>query len=234
STVRLACLVARGSVTPDQGVAQLAEAGLRGMTPIAMRYIAVLSLGVAVLATGLLAQVRSATIAHPRQDTARNLEPQVVENRNPEALPPAAIARLGPQRFRHDSGGTGGHATAVTSDGKLLATAANSRIRLWELPSGKFLYDYFDPMQGFDRLVLSPDDKWLVGRGERPFLFDLQNRKMVCTFAAPEDTPLVFSPDSRHVLLARKKEVTWCHPHSGEIVRRWSLPEGFENAHTAL
>lgn len=155
------------------------------------------------------------------------LEPKSWENRDPEALPARAIARLGSQRFRHYTC-YAGHSKAITSDGQLLITGGDQRLRLWELPTGKLLYEFCHGHSHLFNLVLSPNDRWLVGRYERPFCFDLSTRKMDKEFGEKKSMPLCFSPDSKQLLVNETTELVWYDTATWEAKARWKLPENYQ------
>ncbi|MFT3880314.1 MAG: WD40 repeat domain-containing protein [Gemmatales bacterium] len=191
-----------------------------------MRWLMIVGL---LFVSGSLAVAQDKGLAERPSSEASShyvLEPKSWENRDPEALPARAIARLGTQRFRHPTS-YAGHNKVVTSDGRLLITGGDQRLRLWELPTGKLLYEFCHGHSHLFNLVLSPNDRWLVGRYEKPFCFDLSTRKMVKEFGEKKSMPLCFSPDSRQLLVNEPTELVWYDTATWEAKERWKLPENY-------
>lgn len=167
-----------------------------------------------------------------RQDERVPLEPTSWENHNPESLPERAIARLGPQRFRHYTS-TAGHPKVVTSDGKLLITGGDQRICFWELPSGKFIYEFKHAYDHVSNIILSPDDRLLVVHYGSCMVFDVPARRMVREIGEKGAMPLCFSPDGKHLIAIEGKNLLWLSTVTWKEVKRWQLPEHIENVHAA-
>jgi WD40 repeat protein len=106
-----------------------------------------------------------------------------------DPLPPRAVARLGTMRLRH-AHGIGD--TALSADGKTLATGSRFDLRLWDVASGKLNWQVPGSYWGAKRV--SPNGKWLAVNGES--LFDAATGRLVAIFPETGDT-LAFSPDSR-------------------------------------
>src|SRR5207244_6794696 len=80
-----------------------------------------------------------------------------------DPLPEGALARIGTVRFRH---GDQIRAVAFAADGRALVSAGmDSRIVLWEVPTGKRLREF----EGHERIVssvaLTPDGKHVLSLG---------------------------------------------------------------------
>jgi WD40 repeat protein len=86
-----------------------------------------------------------------------------------EPLPVGVLARLGTTRWRHRSNITG---SALSQDGKRLATASSESVAVWDLATGKALFRFPDltskersdavgSYSGPGTIAFSPDGKWL-------------------------------------------------------------------------
>jgi WD40 repeat protein len=109
-------------------------------------------------------------------------KPQAVAvDRNGDALPAGAIARLGTHRFRH---GYGANSIAFAADGKTIATAGSGAIRFWDVQTGleRRQYQAPDIVRSID---FSADGKTLIVLGQfRPpaYLIDVESGKLRHTF----------------------------------------------------
>jgi RNA polymerase sigma factor (sigma-70 family) len=103
-----------------------------------------------------------------------------------DPLPPGAVARLGTMRFRH------GQQTpaALSPDGKMLATATIFSLKLWDVPTGKLLWQLGGKSGAMMRF--SPNGKWLAVGGN---LLDAASGQLILRFPGWGHTT-AFSPDS--------------------------------------
>src|SRR5438876_1596119 len=77
-------------------------------------------------------------------ETSQDARPNVTNNEHRtdvygDPLPAGAIARLGTIRFRHDT--ISGPTTAFSPDGKWLAASSYHSLRLWEMTTGRLLWE---------------------------------------------------------------------------------------------
>jgi WD40 repeat protein len=96
------------------------------------------------------------------------------------------------------------YATAVSPDGKLLAsTATDKQILVWELPSGKLRLQLKDLKEKLAALAFSPDSATLAGAGGEKLihLWDTTTGKLRRSVAGHRDwiCTLAFSPDGRTI-----------------------------------
>ncbi|HJZ93114.1 MAG TPA: hypothetical protein VKE40_19715 [Gemmataceae bacterium] len=124
-------------------------------------------------------------------------------------LPPGAVRQFGDIRFRHPGGI---HGSALSPDGKWLATAASRSIMLWDTATGRPIRR-FDPAPEL-RLALrsvsfSPDGSLLAatGRFADLFVWEAGSGKEVHRVLGPRDRRsesagvVAFAPDGRQLIL---------------------------------
>jgi WD40 repeat protein/ferric-dicitrate binding protein FerR (iron transport regulator) len=113
-----------------------------------------------------------------------------------DPLPEGAVARLGSARLRH---GTRLSSMTVSPDGSLLVSGceADSRVRLWSLPSGRPAGSLDLPARDVASVILSRDGKILAAAGGTTVrLWDLAERKLLESFETPKDiSSMALSPD---------------------------------------
>lgn len=150
-----------------------------------------------------------------------------------EPLPAGAIARLGSNRWRH------GHAllaSAISRDGKLLATASVESVAVWDTSTGKVLFRFpaysreirsvsFGYYKGSGILAFSPDGTKLgcaIG-GPCTGMWDLRNGGAFRRFGGDDDGfqgICRFSPDGREFMLIDGESFRFFDPRTGKQLRR--------------
>jgi RNA polymerase sigma factor (sigma-70 family) len=201
-------------------------------------HMRVIVVGLTVLAGGLVLSARTedqpAKGPPPREVAEKPLPPRAFE----APLPPGAVARLGSSRFRHTDGVNN---SALTPDGKWLATTGRGTIFVWDLETGERRHEFrpadvetgsfFGPV-----VALSPDGKWLADRvasGARARVWDLTTGKhRTVGTRAPDDAAsgraqldaFEFSPDGKELLLLSDSGVTAFDPATGRQLR--TVPAG--------
>jgi WD40 repeat protein len=98
-------------------------------------------------------------------DTSQDPRPNVTNNEHRsdvygDPLPAGAIARLGTIRFRHDT--IYGSTTAFSPNGKWLAASSFRSLRLWEMTTGRLLWEISKDDYYGTRIVFTPDSKHLA------------------------------------------------------------------------
>jgi RNA polymerase sigma factor (sigma-70 family) len=160
SAARLAVLSALGSPLPA-GPASLAGAALRGVVA-ARAKLAV----AAALVVGLLAVTAVGLARHPQPPPAPPADPgqteKVLTDRSGDPLPAGALHRLGSLRFRHDFTI---FATALSNDGKTVATGTGFAVWLWDADTGQLKQTLKCRDQILGGLAISPDGTTVAAIG---------------------------------------------------------------------
>lgn len=184
-----------------------------GRAPLAHRYAMRFILGQAAIVRALLVVVATATLAHlhaPGPRTAHAGETESLKESPapfPDPLPLHALLRFGSMCCRHPDGI---NSAALSADGKLLATAGNLCICIWELNSGRCIRVLRDcgVASGSEKgckLAFSPDGKYLAhvcSYDVSARLWDVATGKPVRTFGAlpprmPQNAPMAFAAVGR-------------------------------------
>ncbi|MFL5339513.1 MAG: sigma-70 family RNA polymerase sigma factor, partial [Gemmataceae bacterium] len=160
AATRLAQLAALGSPLPP-GPATLARSALRGFAAARAR------LGVTAGLVACLLTVAVAAVARqtpPPVASSPKLEPaqRAPADRDDDPLPEGAVARLGTQRFRHDFNIFG---TAVSADGRLIATTSGAGVWLWDAATGRRLHILPCRDQILGGVAISPDGRTVAALG---------------------------------------------------------------------
>src|ERR1051326_3983564 len=145
-------------------------------------------------------------------------------DRHGDPLPDGAIARLGTERRRH------GHCFAFSPDGKILATARERTVWLWDMSTHKeicqFSLELKDPVLS---LQFSPDNKKLAAIGDYgndAEVWDVADGKRLFGVRYPEEhqsetfllspSGCAFTPDGKTLLTANARAVRGWQADSGE------------------
>jgi WD40 repeat protein len=95
-------------------------------------------------------------------------------------------------------------------DGKLLATAAGFKLKVWDVSTGQLVYNFSQDSISISSARFSPDGKYIVtaGNGFKSFVWDLSTGKLV-SILDHNTSPVFarFSFDSNHVITASIHEV---------------------------
>jgi WD40 repeat protein len=156
-----------------------------------------------------------------------------------EPLPPGALARLGGSRWRHGSTIV---RSALSPDGKRLATVSNSSVVVWEIATGKVLFRFptlstkdraqvFGYYSGPRILAFSPDGKKLgiAFNDEFTGVWDLENGGRFRRFTG-EDVDnshghCQFSRDGKLFVLLYSDCIRFWDPVTGDLRRQ--IPASF-------
>lgn len=239
------CAVARVTAPSDAAVVRAALAFAGGSTAdVAPRAVSLAttvlqttawSRGVvlALAAVLVLAGAGVWTCFASREENAPNqIEKEVKAaprlDRDSEALPERAIARLGTLRFRGVRG-----CLAYSPDGKLLATAtgtAGEAVTLWDATTGRAIRQIAGSAT-LTGLAFSPDDKRLAcsTNSNRCRVLDLETGKELYTVAGFQGAFL----DEKTLLTADRygaePRVHLWDAATGQLIRQWPLKKGVED-----
>jgi RNA polymerase sigma factor (sigma-70 family) len=185
---------------------------------------------VLMLAAGLLALaavvLAGVTWLRNRNDPARFQRPGGRRDRQGQATPDRAVARLGALRFRH---GSPVLAVAAAPNAKVVASAGR-RIRLWDLRTGKELRHFGTPSPaGYRELTYAADGTKLATLDDRELgtkknticqVWDPATGRELCRVQGPVGTVLTmdFAPDG--------KTLATCSDDRG--LKFWSTTTGRE------
>jgi RNA polymerase sigma factor (sigma-70 family) len=227
ATVRNAVASWAGKLAPA-GVAVLTRGALPRVAGGKLKLAAVLVLGAATLAAGVLApRGRPAKTTAPPNEAA----PPRVERRDrlDDPLPAGAVVCFGTVRLRH-----AGEVSQVvfSPNGKLLASASkDATVRLWEAATGKELRYLTGQDSWIDCVAFSPDGKTLaagyhgsrgIESGHPVILWDVKTGKELARLQGhgSEVGAVVFSPDGK----------TLASAGYGKSIRLWDVAARKERA----
>jgi RNA polymerase sigma factor (sigma-70 family) len=184
--------------------------------------LAVLVAGVA----GLLAR-QGASLPPPARravSAAAGAAPRPAGTRG-EDLPKGAIARLGAAGMRHGPGICG---SALSADGRLLATSSGRSVAVWDLRAAKRLR-FFPcdrwPHYSTTSLNFSPDGKLLgyVHNSSFACVWDLTTGKEVRRFEGEDGVSCLFTTDGRELVLIGEEKIHFHDLSAGKPSRAIKL-----------
>lgn len=148
-----------------------------------------------------------------------------------DLLPDGALFRFGSVRMRHVPAILG---SALSPDGKLLATTSGRSVVLWDLKAGKALRR-FDCEQFWHftnpRLVFSPDGRHLgyVQSTDFACVWDVTDGKQVAVFIGGnrQNTICQFSPDGKTFLFSRDERLIFWDLHKRREIRWLRIKDAF-------
>jgi WD40 repeat protein len=187
-----------GSISAE--VVVLAKGAIKAMVMSKVKTMTALLLVAGVAAGGVAALAQRETATQPttslqsetpkakdqrREQPAPMAQNQTRTDQYGDALPAGALARMGTTRLRHYH-----HSllpTAFSSDGKLLASGGNEEIRIWDVATGKLLFEIRDGnrTKEYCALLFLPGGSRLVGAGrESVCIWDSLTGKRLQEFPA--------------------------------------------------
>jgi WD40 repeat protein/HEAT repeat protein len=189
-------------------------------------------LGVATSRHEVLAQRDNIQKPGRVSEQAGQPKPAVVEtprvDLHGDALPPGALFRFGSIRFRHP-GGIG--SSALSSDGKLLATASGHSVMVWDMDSGRPLHRFVCPDDGAfvsPGITFSPDAKLIgyVHNSGFACVWDLKTLKEVVHLEGKNHHYALgqFTPDGKEFITSDRERLRYWDLQSGKEAR--SIPCG--------
>jgi WD40 repeat protein len=107
-------------------------------------------------------------------------------------------------------------AVAFSGDGRVLASATTSGVRLWRIPGGSPAADLVDPGQAAavpERVALNHDaSRAIAAIDGRVVIWDTAGSTATHEFASPGPsvTDLTFSPDEQFILMTTASGAVWC------------------------
>jgi WD40 repeat protein len=183
-------------------ISSLAEGALRALFLARLKVAGVLLLLASLLATGVGLAVHEAVAARlpePRKGeaaapAARATNPAQVEgekqahtDRYGDALPDAAVARLGTIRFNHPDGL---NSLLFSPDGKTIISEGHGHICLWDAATGKPLRQFSRSKPSFvDQAALSPDGNTMTILHQ-----DLEDTVYICDLTEGKEARAVTLP----------------------------------------
>jgi WD40 repeat protein len=165
---------------------------LKTLLPANAKLTTALLLLLAVIGLGAAGLAYQAGAAPQDPGAASDARPAASKDQRARAdffgdpLPAGALMRLGTVRLRHS------HppmqlTTALSGDGKVLASGGDDDIRLWDMATGKLLREIRDGnrTRSYCALWLAPDGRWLAGAGrESVCVWDTATGQRLHEFAA--------------------------------------------------
>jgi RNA polymerase sigma factor (sigma-70 family) len=147
------------------GAVSLAEGGLKTLFASKTRAVTALALAVGLLVGGVGAMARTAALDPPpaadQAEKPRQAAPRAADPADP--LPDGALARLGNLRFRH---GSEVLAVSFSPDGKQIVSGDLDGLCLWEVATGKKLFQAQRKDGGASIVAFSPDGKMVAAAGQ--------------------------------------------------------------------
>jgi RNA polymerase sigma factor (sigma-70 family) len=240
STTQAAMAVMTGRTAAVSARVAALAAGAGSGTGVARVWVAgAVVLVVALLAGGAGLLARRGAEAPPAPGPEGNLAPAPApQPADPPGgpRPPGAILRLGALGLRH---GTGIRGSALSPDGRRLATASGQSVALWDLRAGKrlqlFPCDRW-PRWSAPRLAFSPDGQRLgyVHGPSFACVWDLGTGKELSRYEGKTARygPCQFTPDGKEFALAEEERIGFWDPGTGTLTRsvpvkdtRWLSPD---------
>lgn len=115
------------------------------------------------------------------------------------------------------------HNVCFSRAGKLVATAADEKVRLWDAATGVLVAEFSSENETFQRLAFSPDDRFLSACGTGPNrVYDVAARKFLYQIAALDGYyagPGEFDHSSRFLVAPVGTGAIVCRANSGQVVR---------------
>ena len=230
-----ACGVSLSVITLTKGALSIMS-----LKTVAVVTALVLIIGLAGAGVGLVASLHGAmplnetkteakqniTIAPKQMNSAQVPRPEPALDNDGDPLPPGALFRFGSLHWRHDTIING---SALSPDGKRLATSSGSSVVVWDMDTGKMLWRFpTDHGSYYSRssLSFSPDGKrlgyvhsstfacvWYMGTGKeiQRFKTDLNAAYRFCQF----------TPDGKEFILTDKDGLHFWDLELGKEKRRW-------------
>ena len=126
--------------------------------------VACASAGVAALAWGHAPNAGAnpqSSAGQPVEVAAQRVQPETPQrlDRRGDPLPPAAIARLGMQRFQNADRI---ESIAYTPDGRAIISASGRLIQMWDASSGRALRHFDDDRSWVKEVTIAPDGKTIA------------------------------------------------------------------------
>ncbi|MGH7173877.1 MAG: PQQ-binding-like beta-propeller repeat protein, partial [Gemmataceae bacterium] len=220
-------------------VAALSEGALRSMVVSKLK-IGTMALLACFLVTGMAMLIPAAARVHP-EPPAKPSGPATVAagdndkslrvDRFGEPLPDGAMFRFGSVRMRHVPAILG---SALSPDGKLLATTSGRSVVLWDLKAGKALHRFScDHHSHFTNpsLTFSPDGRHLgyVQSPDFACVWDVKGGKQVAEFDGDNRHNMLcqFSSDGKTFLFGNEKRLIFWDLHANREVRSIAIKDAF-------
>lgn len=218
-------------------VAALVDAAVRGTVATKLKWTLVLGPMLGLTATGAgvwayhpVSVQQTPASQEPKTQTPEQLRQQTEQaartDRYGDPLPQGALFRFGSVRMRHAPAILG---SALSPDGKLLATTSGLSVVLWDLKVGKSLRRFScDHHRHFTNpsLTFSPDGRHLgyVQSDDFACIWDVKDGKQVAEFigGGRHHTLCQFSSDGKTFLFGSGKQLSFWDLHASREVR--SLP----------
>jgi RNA polymerase sigma factor (sigma-70 family) len=247
TTVAAAMSFAAGIGDISRHAAILAERGLQTMyvakVQIAIAFfvtVTAIIAGAGGLALGELPGTKAVPNAiEPASQHAPNPPPASTNTETSSAtdlhgdpLPLNALYRFGTVRQRHGSGLVGIGSSALSPDGKFLASTGSHSVIVWNLESGKPVHRFRcenGPHFCSPGITFSPDGKLLahVRSSDLACVWDLTTGKELRRFKGEPRFPssmCLFTSDSKELILSEEKQTRFWRLESGDPTR--SFPAG--------
>ena len=133
-------------------------------------------------------------------------------------------------------GGFTATATAFSPDGKLIALSGDGAVKIYELSSGRGFQTLWGLEAPIEKSIISGNNRFVAALTQdfRLAVWDRSASRLLHVLEVPvgvfaDNAGLAFSPDGLRLAYAAGTQARLWEVESGQILKSWTLPEGFQD-----